>query len=76
MAALVYRIKTPVTVVVREINNYRLAQLPEGSLFETSGSRPDVNGMVDGTCKGEVVLIFSRDLEDRAELIASAAALY
>jgi hypothetical protein len=73
MAALAYLLKNPVTVVIREVNHYRLTQLPAGSVFNASGAKPDPNGMIDGTCHGEVVLIFSRDLEDRAEPIAAGA---
>ena len=69
MAALAYLLKNPITVVVRQVNQYRLVQLPAGSVFNSSGSRPDPNGMIDGTCRGDVVLMFSRDLEDRAEPI-------
>ena len=69
MAALAYLLKNPITVVVRQVNQYRLVQLPAGSVFNASGSRPDPNGMIDGTCRGDVVLMFSRDLEDRAEPI-------
>ncbi len=72
MATLTYLLKNPITVVIRELNHYRLAQLPAGSVFNASGSKPDPNGMIDGTCQGEVVLIFSRDLEDRAERIGAA----
>jgi len=64
-----YVLKHPLTVVVRQINHYRLLQLPAGSVLEVSGSKPDGNGMIDGTCGGNVVLMFSRDLQDRAEPI-------
>ena len=39
-------------------------------MFKSSGSKPDRNGMIDGICNGDTVLIFSRDLEDGAESIA------
>jgi hypothetical protein len=71
MAALAYLLKNPITVVVRQVNHYRLVQLPAGSVFNASGSEPDPSGMIDGTCKGDAVLMFSRDLEDRAEPIGA-----
>lgn len=73
MAALAYLLKNPITVVIRELNHYRLTQLPAGSVFKALGSKPDPNGMIDGTCQGDVVLVFSRDLEDRAEPIGTGA---
>ena len=71
MAALAYLLKNPITVVVRHLNHYCVVQLPAGSVFNASSSRPDSNGMIDGTCKGDMVLMFSRDLEDRAEPIGA-----
>jgi hypothetical protein len=71
MAALAYLLKNLITVVVRQTNHYRLMQLPAGSVFNASGSRPDSSGMIDGTCKGDAVLMFSSDLEDRAEPIGA-----
>lgn len=62
--------KTPITVVVREADHDRLTKLCAGSVFIATGSRPDANGMVDGTCGDNVVLMFTRDLEERAEPIA------
>ena len=64
---MAYRLKYPITVVVRRRDNYRLVQLPAGSVFHLSGAMPDSSGMIDGTCKGDSVMIFSRDLEERAE---------
>jgi|HubBroStandDraft_2_1064218.scaffolds.fasta_scaffold71749_3 hypothetical protein len=72
MATSAYLLKNPITVVIRQLDHYRLAQLPAGAVFEASGSKPDPNGMIDGTCQGDVVLIFSRDLEDRAEPLSTA----
>jgi hypothetical protein len=72
MAASAYLLKNPITIVSRQRNHYRLAQLPAGSVFNAAGSKPDSNGMIDGTCQGDVVLIFSRDLEDRAEPLGTA----
>jgi hypothetical protein len=69
MGALAYVLKNPITAVIRQVNHYRLVQLPAGSVFNASGSRPDANGMIDGTCQGDLVMMFSRDLEDRAEPI-------
>jgi hypothetical protein len=67
MNAAAYRLKNPATVVIRQANRYRLMQLPTGSVFRPLGSKSDFNGMIEGTCKRNVVLIFSRDLEDCAE---------
>ena len=75
MAASAYLLNNAITVVVRTVNHYRLVQLPAGSVFNTSGSKPDPNGMIDGTCKGHVVLMFSRDLEERADPIQETSRL-
>jgi hypothetical protein len=66
------RLEGPITVVVKEANHYRLAELPAGSVFNATGSTPDINGMIDGTCNGAVVFMFSRDLEEGAKPIADA----
>jgi hypothetical protein len=73
MASSAYRLKNPVTVVLRRADHYRLIQLRSGSVFLTTGSRPDANGMIDGTCGDDVVLMFARDLEQRTERIAAVS---
>ena len=72
MLSVTYRFKVPIAVVIRDARGYRLRELPAGSLFLPAGSRPDPSGMIDGTCNGDVVLIFARDLDERAERISSA----
>ena len=62
-------------VVVQESNRPRLVQLPAGSIFETNDSTPDVHGMVDGTCNGDVVMIFASDLKERAKFIGEERVL-
>jgi hypothetical protein len=62
MAESAHRLDSPITVVVKEANQYRLAELPAGSVFNATGSKPDSNGMIDGKCNGAVVFMFSRDL--------------
>jgi hypothetical protein len=47
----------------------RLVELPVGSAFYPETIKPDANGMIDGTCNGEMVMMFSRDLADHAEPI-------
>ena len=70
MISCVYRLTMPVTVEVQQAGHYRLTQLPVGSIFVPRIQGPDRNGIVYGTCKGDVVLLFSRDLENCAEPIA------
>jgi hypothetical protein len=41
-------------------------------LFNATSSKPDLNGMIDGTCNGAVVFMFSRDIEEGAKPIADA----
>ncbi len=62
-----YRLKTPTAVVVRERDRFRLSELSAGSVILSDCVQPDANGMIEGTCKGASVLVFFRDLEDRAE---------
>ena len=71
MASLAYRLKSSVTVVLRQLDHFRLIELCAGSVFVASGSKPDANGTVAGTCGDNVVLMFTRDLEERAERIAA-----
>jgi hypothetical protein len=66
VAHFAFRLNMPVTVVVQQPNRHKLLQLPIGAIFYAGNSRPDQNGMVEGTCKGDAVLIFSRDLQDCA----------
>jgi len=68
----VYRFQTPITIVVKQS---RLLQLPTGTMFYANDSAPDANGMVHGTCNGETVMMFSRDLEDRAEFVVEESVL-
>jgi uncharacterized protein YciI len=71
MPPLVYRLKNPITVLLQQADHYRLKQLCAGSVFVASGSNPDATGIIDGTCGDQPVLIFARDLEERAERIAA-----
>ncbi len=61
-----YKIRNAFTVVIRNQNGYQLRELPAGSVFVASGSKPDANGMIDGTWQGATALAFSRDLSDHA----------
>lgn len=69
MISSAYRLKNPITVVLLRQEHYRLMELPAGSVFYAAHPEPDPNGMIDGTCKGDVVMMFSCDLEARAEPI-------
>lgn len=57
-------------VVIRDENGDKLRELPVGSVFLPTGSKPDLSGMIDGTCNGDVALLFVRDLAERAEPVA------
>lgn len=72
MAVAAYRLNNPVTVVLQQADHLRLIELCVGSVV-ASGSKPDANGLIDGTCGENVVLMFARDLESRAERIAAAS---
>lgn len=64
-----YRLRNPTAVVIRERDRFRLSELSAGSVILSDVVQPDANGMIEGTCKGASVLVFFRDLEDKAELL-------
>ena len=48
----------------------RLEELPAGAMFYSANDEPDAQGLVKGMCRGQVVLIFACDLEERGEPLA------
>ena len=75
MTSPAYRLTHPITVVVQRTGHQRLEQLPARSVFCVNSSKPDSNGMIHGICRGDEVMMFSRDLEDRAEPIVAEKAI-
>ena len=64
-----YRFTRPVTLLMQREGRYRLVQVPAGSLVETRSATPDENGMIEGTLNATSVMMFSIDLDQRAEFI-------
>ncbi len=64
---------SPITGVVNRSGHPRLEELPTGSLFFAVQMKPDGSRMIDGTWKGASVMLFLRDLEERAVPIAKRA---
>jgi hypothetical protein len=67
MTASWFRLVRPATVMVQQKNHYCLKHLREGSVLHTTAQEPDRNRMIECNCRGDIVLIFSRDLDESAE---------
>ncbi len=67
MSVTAYRLKHSIVVVARNDNDFRLTELPTGSVFLPTALKPDANGMIEGRCNGDTMLVFMADLEARAE---------
>ena len=65
----IFRFTRPVTLLMQKAGRYRLVQLPEGSIINAEDPEPDANGMIQGTHNGTAILLFSIDLEERAERV-------
>jgi len=71
-----YILHLPVTVVQRQGTRQKLMQLPEGSVFYAETGPLNSAIMIEGTCNGNVVLMFSRDLDEcTRQMPASRAAV-
>jgi hypothetical protein len=66
---LIFRFTRPVTLLMQKAGRYRLVQLPQGSIIKAEDPSPDANGMIQGTYNGTAIMLFSIDLEERAELV-------
>ena len=66
---LIYRFTRPVTLLMQKAGRYRLVQLPKGSVINAKDPQPDANGMIQGTYNGAAIMLFTIDLEERAELV-------
>jgi hypothetical protein len=71
MAVSVYRFTAATTVAIRKQNGFVLSELSAGSMFFPVCAGPDRNRMVTGLCEGHTMLIFERDLEERAEAVVA-----
>ena len=67
MPVTAYRLKHSIVVVARNENDNGLTELPTGSVFLPTVPNPDANGMIEGECDGDTMLVFVADLEARAE---------
>ena len=76
-----YRLKSPIGAVIEDdaVAKVNVAdvvgmvtELPSGSEFVVADAKPDHKGMVSGTCEGKSVLVFQRDLDERAEAIGTS----
>lgn len=74
MLSEAYVLKIPLMAVVNE-ETAHLIELPEGALFYAANAKPDSHGMIKGMCKGHMVMIFARDLAERAEPLANSKSL-
>src|SRR5579862_2439008 len=65
----IYRFSRPITLLLWQDGRYRLTQLPEQSVITVGDLKPDANRMIHGLYRGNDLLLFSVDLEERAELL-------
>lgn len=65
----IYRFTRPITLLVWQTDRYRLAQLPQDTIISVGDPKLDANHMIHGTYRGDRILLFSIDLEERAELL-------
>lgn len=71
MVGSAYRFRAPTTVAIRERNGFRITEVSADSLFFSSSTEPDRNHMLGGVCNGETIVVFARDLEERAEVVGA-----
>ncbi len=69
MRVSTYRFNSAIAVVVRDGTEPLFSELPPGSEIVVPDAKPDHKGMIVGNYEGKEVLVFKRDLDERAEAI-------
>ena len=75
MSGQSYRLKTPTLAILTLEDNHKIPMtIPQGGIVQVTAQDINGNRLLEVTWEGKAILMFTTDLRERGEVVASASA--